>query len=411
MSNDMPPLVDPDTHQRHIPPPPGATILGPSGAPPPQPHHHPPQQQNYAWGYPAQPVGHPMPTAYGYPAYASPHTQQFSPQYPYPPGYPYYGSPPYQQQQEQQQAAPSPYVPRQQAPAETHRQGRPVAHRRTNSYPAEQKEARNMSTALVRRPREPHAQQEAGELSPLFDDLETRPTIRDLGTYHPTNLHTPSSTLSYPTAAAGGSSQPRPMLYNERPSNWRRDFKFKSGLAGVFRIKASQTHPPSDWVSSSKLMLHRYLQHDKVYPPTIYDLRRDPQSLVFRSLDRRPDQRDMAQTVTEPCTPWMRIYNSRLPWYIDVVAQDGGYITLADLFQQLFAALYKPINQSDYYNDDLDDHDRQALNQAYLTRCRDEAERLGGVRRVDFLRGKVFFEGLSRGKNGMWRLRTGTEKL
>ncbi|KAI5989575.1 hypothetical protein EDD15DRAFT_2389008 [Pisolithus albus] len=200
-------------------------------------------------------------------------------------------------------------------------------------------------------------------------------------------------------------------MYNERPSNWRRDFRFKSGLAGVFHIKSSQSYPPNDWTSSSKLVLHRYLQHDKVYPPTIYDLRRDPQTLVFRSLDRRPDQRDMAQTVTDPRTPWMRIYNSRLPWYIDIVAQDGGYITLADLFQQLFAALQKPIHQSDYYNDDLDDHDRQALNQAYLSRCRDEAERMGGVRRVDFLRGKVFFEGLSKGKNGMWRLRTGLEKL
>lgn len=408
MSNDMPPLVDADSRQRpsnHIPPPPGATIL-PPGAPPP-PHHAAPPQ-NYPWGYPAGPS---IPT-YAHPNYASPQSQQFSPQYPYPSWYPYYGSPPYQQQQ-QQQSAPSPYVPHQQAPPETHRQGRPAAFHRGNNHPApEQREAshlRNRATSLVRRPRSPHAQQ-AGELSPLFDNLETRPTIRDLGAY-PTNLHTPSSTLSFPAAAAGGSSQPRPTMYNERPSNWRRDFRFKSGLAGVFHIKSSQSYPPNDWTSSSKLMLHRYLQHDKVYPPTIYDLRRDPQTLVFRSLDRRPDQRDMAQTVTDPRTPWMRIYNSRLPWYIDIVAQDGGYITLADLFQQLFAALQKPIHQSDYYNDDLDDHDRQALNQAYIGRCRDEVERMGGVRRVDFLRGKVFFEGLSKGKNGMWRLRTGMEKL
>ncbi|KAI6021131.1 hypothetical protein EDC04DRAFT_2575684 [Pisolithus marmoratus] len=305
---------------------------------------------------------------------------------------------------------PGPHFPRQQAPAETHYQGRPAALRRTNSHSGhEQKEAphsRHGPATLVRRPRSSHGQQ-AGELSPLFDNPET---IRDLGAY-PTNLHTPSSTLSYPAPAAGRGSQPRPMMYNDRPSNWRRDFRFKSGLAGVFHIKSSQTHPQSDWASSSKLMLHRYLQHDKVYPPTIYDLRRNPQTLVFRTLNRRPDQRDMMQTVTEPSTPWMRIYNSRIPWYIDIVAQDGGYITLADFFYQLFAALQKPIHQSDYYNDDLDEHDRHALNQAYLSRCRDEGERLGGVRRVDFLRGKVFFEGLSRGKNGMWRLRTGMEKL
>ncbi|KAL4079693.1 hypothetical protein J3A83DRAFT_4356432 [Scleroderma citrinum] len=221
-------------------------------------------------------------------------------------------------------------------------------------------------------------------------------------------MHTPSSTLSYATTTR--SRLPSDM-YTERPSNWRRDFRFKSGLAGVFRLRSSHTYPPSEWAGSAKLALHPFLQHDKVYRPTIYDLRRDPYSLIFRKLAHRPEPQDMSAPATDPPTTWMRLYHSRFPWYIDIVTRDGHYITLGDFFLQLSADLNKQIHRSDYYNDDLDEHDRQTLNQAYLSRCRDETERMNGVRRVDFLRGKVFFEGLTRGKNGMWRLRSGRERM
>lgn len=118
----------------------------------------------------------------------------------------------------------------------------------------------------------------------------------------------------------------------------------------------------------------------------------------------------MCAPATDPPTPWMRLYNSRLPWYIDIATGDGRCITLGEFFLQLSAALERQISRSDYYNDDLDEHDRQTLSEAYYARCRDEAERMGGMRRVDFLRGKVFFEGLTRGKNGMWRLRAGRDQ-
>lgn len=105
----------------------------------------------------------------------------------------------------------------------------------------------------------------------------------------------------------------------------------------------------------------------------------------------------------------MRLYHSRLPWYIDINANDAPYISLAIFFHQLFVALDKPIAKADFYNDDLNDEDRETLKQVWLERCRDDTEKMQGVKRIDFLRGKVGFEGLSRGKNGMWRLKTGTD--
>ncbi|KAG6331178.1 hypothetical protein ID866_7910 [Astraeus odoratus] len=413
MWDDMPPLVEagsgqPQSHGT-IPPPAGATFLssghtphhaGQQQPPPPPPPQQ--QQQHYPWGYP---TGGPSVPTYPFPSHTSPNSQLFSPQYPHPAWYPQYGAQPFYQPQ----TMPSPYIPHQPTHSEAERSA--SHHSRTNSQfaapKAKEESSRHRSMSLARRPRSPWPPQNSGELSPLFDQPDNRPTIHGFGP-RITDMHTPSSTLSYPTTS---SSQIRPDLYNDRPSSWRRDFRFKSGLAGVFRMKSSLTYPPSDSTGSARLALHPYLQHDKECPPTIYDLRREPMTLVFRELERHADTRDMSSPATKPPTTWMRLYNSRFPWYIDIVTRDGHYITLGDFFVQLFTALNKEIHKSDYYNDDLDDHDRQSLYRAYIERCRDEIERLAGVKRVDFLRGKVFFEGLSRGKNGMWRLRTSKEKL
>jgi len=115
------------------------------------------------------------------------------------------------------------------------------------------------------------------------------------------------------------------------------------------------------------------------------------------------------QPTTDPPTMFMRLYHTRLPWYIDVVPSGGPYVTLGDLFATLCQLLATRIRQTEYYNDELDHDDRGALKQAWEERCRDEAERMDGVKRVDYLRGKYMFQGLTRGKNGMWQLRTGRE--
>jgi len=141
----------------------------------------------------------------------------------------------------------------------------------------------------------------------------------------------------------------------------------------------------------------------------ILDLRRDLKTLVFRALDRHVFAYDLMQPTTEPPTTFMRLYHTHLPWYIDVVPSGGSYVTLRDLFAAICHTLAFRICSADYYNDELDDEDREALRLAWDERCRDESERVDGVKRVDFLRGKYMFQGLTRGKSGMWQLRTGRE--
>lgn len=139
---------------------------------------------------------------------------------------------------------------------------------------------------------------------------------------------------------------------------------------------------------------------------TIYDLRSEPVTLVFQELGRPPLMTDMDHSVSRPPTQYMRIYHPSLPWYIDIRANGAPYISLADFFQQLFAELNKPISKSDFYTYELDGEDREILTRSYIERCRSQDEKMEGVKRVDFLRGKFEWMGLVQGKNGMWRLKT-----
>jgi hypothetical protein len=214
-------------------------------------------------------------------------------------------------------------------------------------------------------------------------------------------------------------------MYHERPQEWRHDFKFKSGFASMFRGKSNTprgldgesafllgtsriySSHCAGVVDSAKLDLHPFLRYSKSRPITVYDLRREPLTLMFRQLDRPPLANDMDHSVTRPITQYMRIYHPRLPWYIDIRANGAPYVSLADFFQQLFAILNKPISKYDFYNTELDGEDREILTRTYLERCRSEDEKMAGVKRVDYLRGKFEWMGLVPGKNGMWRLKTG----
>lgn len=78
-----------------------------------------------------------------------------------------------------------------------------------------------------------------------------------------------------------------------------------------------------------------------------------------------------------------------------------------DLFTSIWSTLRWPIQKSDYWNDELNDADRDKVRHAWSTRCNgNAAEQMAGVRRVDFLRRHVMFEGLVKGRNGMWEMKT-----
>jgi hypothetical protein len=103
----------------------------------------------------------------------------------------------------------------------------------------------------------------------------------------------------------------------------------------------------------------------------------------------------------------MRLVHPRLPWYIDVHASNPTGVNLGDLFQAIWNCLRCPIQKADFLNDELSDSDRDKISHAWRVRCNGDAFEQGcGVRRVDFLRRHVVFEGLVKGRNGTWEMKT-----
>lgn len=234
-----------------------------------------------------------------------------------------------------------------------------------------------------------------------------RPPIHSFATHPSASSHTPASAVSMSRSLSA--SYVPPDWPGEPPKTWRRNFKFKSGFSSLFRSK-SVSRPPDQSTDSARLDLAVILRHDKAYPPAILDLRRSQYSLIFRALERPVFANDLMIPATNPPTMFMRLYHTRLPWYIDVVPSgNGSYVTLGDFFMIVCQSLSTRIRKEDFYNDELDRDDRAALKDAWEERCKNEEERMDGVKRVDFLRGKYMFQGLTRGKSGMWQLRTGKE--
>ncbi|KDQ54216.1 hypothetical protein JAAARDRAFT_60653 [Jaapia argillacea MUCL 33604] len=194
------------------------------------------------------------------------------------------------------------------------------------------------------------------------------------------------------------------------PENWRIDFKIKrskSGLAAFFGRRKEATS--TEFRQGNSGSLHHAIRYNIEHPPVSWDLRRDLNSISFAHLDRRRIHlQDLAQYTTEPCVYEMRIYHQMLPWYIDVRAAQGPGCLIGDLFTAIRANLTKPIRRADYYNQELDERDRDEIAKAFGKRCSYEGEhaRRQGIKRVDFLRERVVFEGLVRGKNGMWEMKT-----
>ena len=63
--------------------------------------------------------------------------------------------------------------------------------------------------------------------------------------------------------------------------------------------------------------------------------------------------------------------------------------------------------RADFWNEELSEADRDKITKAWKLRCDGDAfERACGVRRVDFLRRHVVLEGLVKGRNGSWEMKT-----
>ncbi|KAI0754171.1 hypothetical protein C8Q80DRAFT_1095733 [Daedaleopsis nitida] len=192
------------------------------------------------------------------------------------------------------------------------------------------------------------------------------------------------------------------------PREWRTDFSLSgngllSGLLGTRGRSKSFGGGGGD----PKVVLHPYIRYNTSKPPMRLDLRDSPNALKFHALsDRQLTQWDLMRFVCEPPLQVMRFYHTHLPWYIDVEAQNPAGVTLYELFRAFHLCMMTQIDNADYYNVEMNGEARAAIAEAWASRCISEAERAQGIRRVDYLMGRFIMEGIQKGKDGCWEIKT-----
>ncbi|TFK60553.1 hypothetical protein BDN72DRAFT_828853 [Pluteus cervinus] len=258
-----------------------------------------------------------------------------------------------------------------------------------------------------------HQQQQQQQLLQAQYPTQTYPTLRPPSQVP--NGYPPSraaSAMGYTTP-----SYAQPDVYTarnlaKRPLDWRADYEPKSRASYLPRVTKNRSEV-KEYSDSVRRTLHPLLLHTTP-PPIHLDLRDnplEPGALEFPNLQRLHNDLDFAQLATTPSVPTLRLYHPRLPWYIDVHQTHCNGVTVFDILTQTFAQLMVQIQGRHYWNDVLDDEDRTKIVEAYSVRCEGDQDEIGhGVLQVDFLGNKVIFEGLARGRNGMWEIKTRKEE-
>jgi hypothetical protein len=177
----------------------------------------------------------------------------------------------------------------------------------------------------------------------------------------------------------------------------------------------SPGEPPFPWECD----LNFFLKHRSVgLYPLLFDITQETSRIVFlppqgQTIHAWPA--DMAHPASQPFITHMPICALAddtapvFPWPFTVYNPDG--ISCADVFEEVFLNFNQPVSQEEYETWTKMRQDNAAGT--YYQRIRRSQESTGGhgLRRVDYLGGRVMFRGLepSPEKDGTWIMFTGPQ--
>ena len=137
------------------------------------------------------------------------------------------------------------------------------------------------------------------------------------------------------------------------------------------------------------------------------DVRENPESVTFTGLGHRTDvQWDLVRYACEPPLPVMILGSDYYPWLIEARSSNPTGVTLHDLLLAIWTSMMTQISAADYWNIEMDEVSRDRIAQAFDIRCgSDMVQRGAGIRRVDYLMGRVLLKGLVRLKDGSFEMK------
>ena len=171
-------------------------------------------------------------------------------------------------------------------------------------------------------------------------------------------------------------------------------------------------YPPHNTSTSVPYPGHFYLHPLLETSAVNYDLIEHPSTVVTRN-NYSLSIRTLREPATTPPLSFLTITSIHLPWIIKVYASNGLYVTLEDIFDTVYRNLRTNITGAEFNLFSKQDDQRRATR-AYEKRYRRlrntvayEAEKRGGMKRVDFLMGHTKFLGFasSSRRPDEWQLR------
>lgn len=217
-------------------------------------------------------------------------------------------------------------------------------------------------------------------------------------------VHTyPSTILHPPPALIHESHSPTSTNSLLTPSDYQSPLPpmslHKRNLTSPVKRAHSARHSPLP-------QLHHLLESSSS-PELLYDIRLQPAQIVSKR--RVITSEEFNDPAISPWIPSMTIFHKYLPWSIHVKPSGYSrsrrmqYVTVWDVLNAIHFSLRETIHQQDYDNLGHGSQHQNRVKHAYESRYRlhprnspgHEAEKMGGVRRVDFLVEYVKFMGLT----------------
>jgi hypothetical protein len=168
-------------------------------------------------------------------------------------------------------------------------------------------------------------------------------------------------------------------------------------------LPPSSAHKPGP----AHVLLHPMLTFART-PSIHFDVSSPPSAITAHH--HALSSRVLAEPATSPPLSHLTLLSAHLPWSIPVrpgSSKPGAFVTVGDVFTVLYRALRVNITGHEY-NSLPPGGDQHRAKGAYEKRCRRirdprgaAEERKGGMKRVDFLMGRLLFTGLSSSSKGI----------